>query len=66
MSQNIKQANITRPTRTQGVMSAIGLNKGAYLWKIPFDYEPTLLEKSTKIQVSKIVVGPVSLLVAYY
>jgi quinoprotein glucose dehydrogenase len=28
-----------------GTMSAIDLNTGEYLWKIPFGYEPTLLQK---------------------
>jgi quinoprotein glucose dehydrogenase len=31
-----------------GTMSAIDLNTGEYLWKIPFGYEPALLEKGFK------------------
>lgn len=31
-----------------GTMSAIDLNTGAFLWKIPFGYEPELLEKGIK------------------
>ena len=31
-----------------GTMSAIDLNTGEYLWKIPFGYEPALLEKGIK------------------
>ena len=31
-----------------GTMSAIDLNTGEYVWKIPFGYEPALLEKGIK------------------
>lgn len=42
-----------------GTLSAIDLNTGEYLWKIPFGHEPALLEKGIKNTGSENYGGPV-------